>query len=121
LKNITLSDESIDEQRFNRALQVSGLDRFLSDYPEGLDKMINEHGKNISGGQRQRIALARALYHDFELLILDEPFSEMDDESEQDILLRLKQLCAFNAIILFITHNKASLSYCNKIIMPDAR
>jgi len=121
LKNITLSDESIDEQRFNRALQVSGLDRFLSDYPEGLDKMINEHGKNISGGQRQRIALARALYHDFELLILDEPFSEMDDESEQDILLRLKQLCAVNAIILFITHNKASLSYCNKIIMPDAR
>lgn len=120
LKNITLSDDSHDGPRLNRALQVSGLDKFLIDYPDGLDKIIHEHGKNISGGQRQRIALARALYHEFELLILDEPFSEMDEEAEQEILLRIRQMYTLNAIILFITHNKASLAYCNKLIVPDA-
>lgn len=120
VKNITLSDDTCDELRLNRALQVSGLDQFLTDHPDGLEKMISEHGKNISGGQRQRIALARALYHEFELLILDEPFSEMDEEAEQEILMRIQQVYALNAIILFITHNKASLSYCNKLILPDA-
>lgn len=120
VKNITLSDDACDEPRLNRALEVSGLDKFLTEYPDGLEKMISEHGKNISGGQRQRIALARALYHEFELLILDEPFSEMDEEAEREILMRIQQAYTLNAIILFITHNKASLTYCNKLIMPNA-
>jgi len=120
LKNITLADERYDEQKLQQALNISGLDIFLNEYPEGIDKIIHEHGKNISGGQRQRVSLARALYQDFELLILDEPFSEMDDEAERAILSRLQTLTHDGRMVLFITHNKTSLTYCNKIILADA-
>lgn len=120
LKNILLSDEQPDEQRLNNALSISGLDAFLSDEPEQVQKMIDEHGKNISGGQRQRIMLARALYSNSDLLILDEPFSEMDSAAEQAILCRLKKLSDAGAMIILITHNIGTLSVCNKIWSPYA-
>lgn len=119
LKNITMSDDAPNEERLAQALYISGLGRLTQQYPEGLKKLIKEHGKNISGGQRQRIALARALYHDFDLLILDEPLSEMDDDAEQEILARIKNLCKDDKMVLLITHNRASLTYCNKTIQPE--
>lgn len=120
LKNITLTDGDYDNERLTQALTISGLDTLLQNYPEGLSKLIKEHGKNISGGQRQRISLARALYHDFDLLILDEPFSEMDQDAEQEILQRIKTLAGDGKMVLLITHNRSSLSYCNKTISPYA-
>lgn len=120
LHNITLSDDSYHTDRLTWALSLSGLDGFLREYPEGINKTIYEHGKNISGGQRQRIALARALYHDFDLLILDEPFSEIDESAEQQILLGIKNLATNGKMILLITHNRVSLAYCNKILSPYA-
>jgi ABC-type bacteriocin/lantibiotic exporter with double-glycine peptidase domain len=120
LKNILLSDEQPDAQRLTQALSISGLDVFLSDQPEYVQKKIDEHGKNISGGQRQRIMLARALYSYFDLLILDEPFSEMDSKAEQAILCRLKQLSDAGTMIILITHNISNLSVCNKIWSPYA-
>lgn len=119
LKNITLSEYDHFPNKLKEAISISGVDKLLEKYPEGLEKIINENGKNISGGQRQRIMLARALYHDFDLLILDEPFSEMDNISENEILRQLQALAKQGKMILFITHNKASLSFCNKIISVD--
>jgi ABC-type bacteriocin/lantibiotic exporter with double-glycine peptidase domain len=119
LKNITLSEYDHYPNKLRQAIALSGVDKLLDKYPEGLEKIINENGKNISGGQRQRIMLARALYHDFDLLILDEPFSEMDGTSENEILKQLQLLAGQGKMILFITHNKASLTYCNKIIAID--
>jgi ABC-type bacteriocin/lantibiotic exporter with double-glycine peptidase domain len=75
--------------------------------------------KTLAGGQRQRLMLARALYHDFDLLILDEAFSEMDATAENGILTQLQRLSQQGKIILLITHNMASLAYCNKQISPD--
>jgi len=119
LKNITLSDGSCDSSKLGEVIALCGIDKLLAKHPEGLEKQITENGNNISGGQRQRIALARALYHNFDLLILDEPFSEMDDESEKEILLQLQGLAESGKIILFITHNRRSLSHCNKIFSLD--
>ena len=119
LKNITLTDGDYDHTHLNQILKFCGIDIMLNRYPDGIHKLITENGKNISGGQRQRIALARALYHDFDLLILDEPFSELDEFSEKALLSKLKQLAANGKMILFITHNKESLAFCNKIIIPD--
>jgi len=119
LKNITLSDDSYVRAKLDEVIAFCGIDRLLDKYPEGLEKRITENGNNISGGQRQRIALARALYHPFDVLILDEPFSEMDDESEKEILLQLQGLAETGKIILFITHNKRSISYCNKTFSLD--
>lgn len=117
--NITLQEKDYDEGRLDEVIATCGLCSLISQYPEGKDRIITENGKNLSGGQRQRIMLARALYHDFDLLIMDEPFGEMDQQSENEILTRLKSLAEQGKMILFITHNKAGLAFCNKIVSLD--
>jgi ABC-type bacteriocin/lantibiotic exporter with double-glycine peptidase domain len=116
LKNIVLNDGEYNEAQLNKALQVTGLDALIAQYPEGMHQLITESGNNLSGGQRQRIMLARALYKNFDLLILDEPFNELDEASEQAILHHLKAMTDAGKIILFITHNQQSLNFCNKTI-----
>lgn len=116
LKNITLQESGWNMARLSEVIAFCGLNGLISQCPGGLDWVITENGKNLSGGQRQRIMLARALYHGFDLLILDEPFGEMDQQSENDILQRLQLLAKDGKMIIFITHNKPSLSYCNKVI-----
>jgi len=88
--------------------------------PEGLQKTITENGKNISGGQQQRIIIARALYKDADLIILDEPFNELDEESEISILKKLQGMTQNGKTVILITHNKGSLSFCTKIVSLDA-
>nr|WP_294794405.1 ABC transporter ATP-binding protein [uncultured Mucilaginibacter sp.] len=120
LKNIVLTNNDFNTGKLSAVVTACGIDAMLAQYPEGLDKAITEDGKNISGGQRQRIMLARALYHDFDLLILDEPFSEMDEIAEKEMLQNLNVLAQQGKMIMLITHNKAGLDYCNKIIKLDA-
>lgn len=116
LKNITLTDGAYNEVKLTEVLAFCGLESLIAQYPDGIKELIKENGKNISGGQRQRLMLARALYHDFDLLILDEAFSEMDKESENDILAKLKSLSRQGKMIILITHNKASLDFCDRVI-----
>jgi ABC-type multidrug transport system fused ATPase/permease subunit len=116
LKNITLTEGAYDAVKLQNVLSFCEIDHILTQYPEGIDKLITENGKNISGGQKQRLMLARALYHDFDLMILDEPFSELDEISENSLLVKLKLLAQTGKMILMITHNKSSLSFCNKLI-----
>ena len=78
--------------------------------------MITENGKNISGGQQQRIAIARALYKDADLVLLDEPFNELDEASVVSILGHFREMADAGKIVILVTHDKLSLSYCNKII-----
>lgn len=119
IKNITLSDDPYDAHRLEKVFSICGIDKLLESHLEGPEKIITENGKNISGGQRQRIMLARALYYDFDLLILDEPFSELDSVSETRILEQLALLTRKGKMILFITHHKESLSFCNKTLLLD--
>ncbi|MHB8208914.1 ATP-binding cassette domain-containing protein [Mucilaginibacter sp.] len=116
LKNIILTNGEYDSSRLDHVLSFCGVDNILGQYPEGIEKLITENGKNISGGQKQRLMLARALYHDFDLLILDEPFSELDDIAEKTLLVKLKLLAQKGKMIIMITHNKSSLLFCNKLI-----
>ncbi len=117
--NITLQDGGYDEVKLQEVINFCGISSLLDQHAEGVNLVITENGKNISGGQRQRIMLARAMYHDFDLLILDEPFGEMDQKSENEILSRLQSLAQQGKMIIFITHNKAGLSFCNKIVSLD--
>lgn len=120
IKNITLSDDDdFNPYRLTDALTISGVDKLAAQYPDVIQKQITENGKNISGGQRQRIMLARALYHEFDLLILDEPFSELDKFAEREILEKLGRLTEAGKMILLITHNKESMTYCNKVLSFD--
>lgn len=115
LHNITLNGRHYQEEQFKKAITVAGLNNLLNDTPP-TSKLITENGRNISGGQRQRIAIARALYKNADLIILDEPFNELDADSENALLHHFKQLAAAGKMVILITHNKESLSFCNKIV-----
>lgn len=118
VKNITLADD-LNPSRLADAMTISGVDKLVAQYPDSIHKQITENGRNISGGQGQRIMLARALYHEFDLLILDEPFSELDELSEREVLGKLGKVTKEGKMILLITHNKENLAYCNKVLTFD--
>lgn len=109
--NIVLFEEDYDARKLQRVAALAGLS-----FPEGLEKMILEGGKNISGGQRQRIALARVLYKDAPVLLLDEPFSELDPASEALLLQHLRALAATGKTILLISHNPEAFQYCDVVL-----
>ena len=118
-QNIVLYEKDIDEKRLNEVLEVTGLKDWLSRLPDGMYTKITESGKNISGGQRQRIAIARALFKNASLIILDEPFNELDEASEMSLLHYFKQLTSLGKTVLLVTHNTNSFSLCDDIIYLD--
>jgi ABC-type multidrug transport system fused ATPase/permease subunit len=115
LANVLLDEQAQTDERLHTAIRRSGLDQLVGKNGEGLHAIVTENGKNISGGQRQRIALARALYRNASLIILDEPFNEMDEASELNILKHLQEISAAGKMVMLITHNSRSLSYCNRV------
>ena len=119
--NVTLNGHPSRERELQDAFRLSGLDTLIATFPEKENKVITESGKNISGGQRQRIAIARALYKSADLIILDEPFNELDEESERRLLSHFRHLAQNGKMVILITHNKQSLAYCNKTISLDER
>ncbi|MBL7738078.1 MAG: ABC transporter ATP-binding protein [Chitinophagaceae bacterium] len=121
MNNITLEETGHDEKRLKAALDITGINRLTDLSAEGLDKMITENGKNISGGQQQRIAMARALYRDAPLIILDEPFNELDEAAECALLQSLQQMSRQGKMIVLVTHNKKALSFCTKIVSLDGK
>ena len=119
LRNITFEERGHDTGNLDDAIAVSGLEKIIAKFPEGLDKIITENGKNISGGQQQRIAIARALYKKAPVILLDEPFNELDETATLSLLEHFRELAAKGSSIIMITHDKKSLAYCNKIISLD--
>ena len=119
LRNVTLQENNYDEEKLKRVLEISGLNDLIDSIPEGINKMIAENGKNISGGQQQRINIARALYKDAELVLLDEPFNELDEGSALSLVKCFDQLTSLGKIVIMITQDSKNLSYCNKIISLD--
>ncbi|MBD0300020.1 MAG: ATP-binding cassette domain-containing protein, partial [Nitrososphaera sp.] len=117
---ITFEKEGYHPKRLACALKISGLEEVIAQFPEGLEKMIAENGKNISGGQQQRIAIARVLYKNADLILLDEPFNELDEASEISLLEHFRNLASQGKIVIMSTHDKKSLSYCTKTISLDA-
>ena len=116
LKNVTLFENDYDFEKLNHVIQVTGLKTFIDQFPEGIEKVITEDGKNISGGQRQRIAIARALYKEADIIILDEPFNELDEPSAFVMLHHFKKLSQSGKAVILITHNSESLSFCDEVI-----
>ena len=115
-KNITLNDSETDEHKLRYAIEFAELEPLIDGLQNGIKSIIADDGKNISGGQKQRIALARALYHEANFMIFDEPFNELDQNSEIRLLKKLKTLSDSGKIILLVSHSNLCLDYCNKTI-----
>ena len=110
-----LADAAIDDARIDRALAAVGLASHVSGLPQGLDTRIGERGQSLSGGQRQRLALARALYLDPDLLVLDEFTSALDAATERELLDTLAAILR-GRTALIVTHRAEVLSVCNRVV-----
>ena len=130
-QNIYLNDESIKENiSFNRDLSKEEVDKvnlalkkarifdFVNSLPEKLDTKVGERGVKLSGGQKQRIGIARALYGDPKILVLDEATNQLDEENEIAIIDTIKDI--EDVTVIIISHNKSALVNCNKIIKIKA-
>lgn len=107
------------EQQIKTAARMAQVDRFLADLPQGLNTQIGDHGVKLSGGQRQRIALARALFANPPIMILDEATSMYDLESEAAFVEECVEVLKDRTVIL-ITHRPASLKLADRVIKLGA-
>ncbi len=117
LENIAFSNytDDIDKTKVEKAINRANLKNFIESLPGKTDTLVGEGGARVSGGQKQRIGLARALYEDPDLLVLDEATSSLDYETEEEIINNIFKFSE-NKIILMITHRLSTLKFCNKVI-----
>lgn len=106
--------EDIDEKRVWEVLEEAQLKAFVEGLPEGLNTKIGERGVRISGGQRQRIGIARALYHDPEILVLDEATSALDNDTETAIMEAINHFHG-KKTMLIIAHRLRTIENCDVI------
>jgi len=115
-RNVTLGlpEKQIDEAAVWRALKSAQLDEFVKDLPQGLDTVVGERGVRLSGGQRQRIGIARALYHDPSVLVLDEATSSLDTTTESGVMEAVRNLHG-QKTILIVAHRLSTVAHCDMV------
>lgn len=109
-----VDEDQIDEAKVIECLKCAQVWDDVTRMPEGLDTLLGENGTAISGGQRQRIALARALYKDFEILIMDEATAALDMETEKAVIDSIRQVKGSKTILL-ATHHMSLANECDMI------
>jgi ATP-binding cassette subfamily C protein LapB len=116
--NIAMGAPYADDASILAAAEVAGVDEFANVHPDGFDMLIGERGESLSGGQRQSVAVARALINDPPVLLLDEPSSNMDHQSESRLRKQLAAASA-NKTMFLITHRTALLELVTRLIVID--
>ena len=106
-------DDEIDLERLLYAIRSAKLEDVVMQLPCGLDEPLGERGIRLSGGQCQRIAIARALYKEARLLILDEATSSLDTQTEQEVLKSLEELKG-KITLISVAHREAALNICDE-------
>ena len=118
--NVALGENNneIDLKKLNYVLNAAQLKNFIESLDKGVDTVIGERGTRLSGGQIQRIGIARALYQDSELLILDESTNALDEKTENEFLNFLNELKK-TITVIFVTHKKNTLKNVDAVFTVE--
>jgi ABC-type multidrug transport system fused ATPase/permease subunit len=111
-------DELINQQQLKEAIEAAQLEELITELPNGIQTTVGERGVRLSGGQRQRIGIARAIYHEREILVLDEATSALDNETETLVTQAIRNLSKTKTVII-IAHRLSTVEHCDCIYMLD--
>ena len=117
-ENIALGAPFAADQDVIAAAEIAGVTEFANRHPRGFDMPIGERGESLSGGQRQAVGIARAVLTDAPILLLDEPSSAMDHQSEDALKTRLRKFTAGKTVVL-VTHRTSLLELIDRLIVVD--
>jgi ATP-binding cassette subfamily B protein len=115
-KNVVLG-RKFDEERIDNSVKLAQLADFVNNAPKGMSELIGERGLKLSGGEKQRVAIARALLAQPKILLLDDATSNLDAETEKELVTRLSQ--ATDTTMVIISHRLSILSICDHIYVLD--
>lgn len=120
-RNISLGvpEDLIDHAAVKRAARMAQAEEFINQLPDGFETVVGERGVKLSGGQRQRLGIARALYHNPDVLVFDEATSALDGMTEDAVMDAVQTLSAERTMIL-IAHRLRTVQACDRIVMLDA-
>lgn len=120
LNNIAfgLSPEKIDKAKVYLALEAAQLKELIDSFPQKLDTFVGDRGIRLSGGQRQRIGIARALYHNPQILVMDEATSALDNETEREFIKALERFSGKKTIII-IAHRLTTVQKCHRLYLME--
>ena len=113
-----IAEEEIDDNHIWQALEEAQLKEFIKGLPEGLDTAMGDRGIRISGGQRQRLGIARALYHNPEILVFDEATSALDNETEAAVMEAINSFHGRKTMVI-IAHRLNTIEKCDIIYKVD--
>lgn len=113
-----IPEKDIDDEKVMQAIRLAQLDTLLDQLPGGLDTIIGEHGTRLSGGQRQRVGIARALYHEPEILVMDEATSALDNITEKLITNAIESLKGERTLIM-IAHRLTTVKNCDTLYFME--
>jgi ABC-type multidrug transport system fused ATPase/permease subunit len=109
-----IAEKEIDDVALERALKSAQLWDFVQSLPEKDKTIVGERGIRVSGGQRQRIGIARALYHEPQVLVLDEATSSLDMETESEVMSAIRALQGFKTILI-VAHRLSTVQHCDRV------
>ena len=109
-----LPKEKIDDDAVKSAIRSAQLEEFVASLPEGMETVVGERGVRLSGGQRQRIGIARALYNNPDVLVLDEATSSLDTETEHGVMQAVQALQGDKTVII-VAHRLSTVEYCDRL------
>lgn len=119
LENVALGDYQPDMQKVVNICNRLGMMEFIESLPNGFGTYLGENGASLSGGQKQRIAIARALYRDPEILIMDEATASLDPDAEQLVQQAIRTLADEGKTVIFITHRLAAVQDFDRLFVLD--
>lgn len=113
-RNIAFGEETEDDTKIWEALRIAQMEEFVKKLPRGLDTRVGELGVRFSGGQRQRLSIARALYRNPDILVLDEATAALDNETESEVMNAIEKLQGYKTLII-VAHRLSTVRNCDVI------